>query len=164
MSTEQLIKHIRGQSAPALPSDDSYLFRLGVALYGFAYVANFMTEVAGYLDASDPNLRGNLQALEGGGILDGFRQANKKIKSSNAVTYNRGVETANLFEDLNTRRSDFIHAYPITNTKNEQALWRRHALKSKNLEINNQFLDDFIGDLRAVLDGLYEIRKAVAGI
>ena len=70
-------------------------------------------------------------------------------------------ETANLFEQLNSERSDFVHAYPVTNKKNEQILHRHKDSKNKYFEVNNDFLDSFISRLHDVSNGLYKIRGIV---
>ncbi len=36
---------IREQTRLSLPADDFYLYRLGVALYGFASITSFMIEI-----------------------------------------------------------------------------------------------------------------------
>ncbi|NTZ96947.1 hypothetical protein FCH79_16840 [Pseudomonas koreensis] len=36
---------IRGPTLLALPADDGYVYRLGVALYGFASISSFLAEV-----------------------------------------------------------------------------------------------------------------------
>lgn len=156
---EDSIKQIRSNTRVALPSDDGYIFQLGVALYGFAYVANFMTEVCQYLDPANPTIRGDLQAKEAGKILDGFRQAAKKVKSTHPNAYSESQFAASLFENLNTRRSDIIHSYPITNSASEQTLWRTHSVKNKNFEVTIKFLDTFIADLEKTVDKLYAVRK-----
>ena len=67
---------------------------------------------------------------------------------------------ADLFEQMNSERTDFVHAYPITNKKGQQILHRRDS-KGKYFEVDDDFLDSFIGRLHDVSSGLYAIRKIV---
>lgn len=50
MTIDLNTKAIRGLTRLALPADDGYIYRLGVALYGFASLSSFMSEVAHHLD------------------------------------------------------------------------------------------------------------------
>lgn len=152
---------IKKQTRLALPKDNGYLFRLGVALYGFNSISSFMTEIICHIDKSQNRIQ--LSNLESGKILDIFRQILKKIKSQKQHKEIHAVmnETANLFEQLNSERSDFVHAYPITNKKNEQILHRRKDDKNKYFEVDNNFLDSFISRLYNVSNGLYKIRGIV---
>jgi len=141
----------------ALPVDDSYLYRLGVALYGFAYANNFMTEIITYLDKGADRMQlGNLMS---GQILSAFRNA--------AMIYNDpsirspAKRAGDEFERLNTERTDFVHSGPITNSSGEQILLRRRDDKNKYFEVTNDFLDGFISRLGGVCDALYEIRDIV---
>jgi len=148
---------IRQQTRVALPTDDSYLFRLGVALYGFAYVNSFMTEVITYLDTSADRTR--LGDLTSGSVLDTFRHAAKLCVDPSVMPVAKRV--GDEFERLNSERTDFVHAGPITNAAGDQILHRRVDAKSKYFEVTNDFLDDFIGRLARVCDALYEIRAIV---
>lgn len=155
----QLIKQ---QTRLSLPVDDSYTFRLGVALYSFNLINSFMTEIICHID-KDQN-RTKLLDLESGKILDIFRHTLKEIKRNKKYEgiYLIMSKTASIFEKLNSQRSDFVHSYPITNKKNQQILHRRKDDKGKYFEVDNEFLDDFIGQLHEVSDCLYQIRKIVA--
>lgn len=157
---ESQILSIKGQTRLALPEDSSYLFRLGVALYGFNSINSFMTEIICHID--DSQNRTSLLDFESGKILDVFRQTLKNIKAKKQYKdiYIVMNETANLFEKLNSERSDFVHAYPITNN-NEQILHRRKEDKGKYFEVDNKFLDSFISRLHDVSSGLYKIRSTV---
>jgi hypothetical protein len=152
---------IKEQTRLALPTDDTYLFRLGVALYGFASINSFMTEVICHIDATQN--RTKLQDKMSGQILSSFRQTLENIGAQGIYPsiYDIMENTANLFEVLNTERTDFVHAYPITNSKSEQILHRRKDDKGKYFEADNAFLDDFIKKLTDVSDGLYKIRGIV---
>lgn len=150
---------IKSQTRLALPSDDGYLFRLGIAQYGFASLSSFMTEIACHLDGSLN--RTELQATTGGAILDSFRQSVKKAKQGNPKIGSIGKSAAAIFEILNTERSDFIHSYPITNDAKAQILHRRLDSKGKYFEVTNDFLDKFISQLHDVSNKLYEIRSIV---
>lgn len=158
---ENQILSIKRQTRLALPNDDGYLFRLGVALYGFNSINSFMTEIICHIDDSQSRIA--LLDFESGKILDVFRQTLKNIKSKKQYQdiYVVMNETANLFEKLNSERSDFVHAYPITNKNNEQILHRRKDTKGKYFEVDNKFLDSFISRLHDVSSGLYKIRSIV---
>lgn len=155
MSPEE-VRRIKTQTRLALPDDD-YLYRLGIALYGFSSVASFMTEITALLDKTVN--RTALQEKMGGEILNEFRKRVKKAKASNRSIYQTGMEAAQLFEELNTERSDFVHAYPITSQTGEQILHRRVDLKGKYFEVTNEFLDSFISRLHEVTFKLYAIRE-----
>jgi len=124
------------------------------------FIASFMTEIASLLDKTLN--RTSLQGMMGGGILDNFRASVKKVKPSSGIVYRTGMDAANLFETLNTQRSDFAHAYPITNKEGDQILHRRVDEKGKYFEVTNEFLDSFISRLHEVSSKLYEIRALVA--
>lgn len=49
MNLEELSR-IKRQTLLALPDNDLYLYRLGIAVYGFGSIASFMTEIASLLD------------------------------------------------------------------------------------------------------------------
>lgn len=153
------LKTIRNQTRLALPSDDGYIFRLGVALYGFASLSSFMTEIASHLDPLVD--RTVVQAKTGGDILSAFRSSLKKAKTEIPAIAPSGRLAADMFQALNTRRSDFVHAYPITNDANEQILHRRLDAKGRSFEVTNELLDEFISQLHEVSNHLYEIRKIV---
>lgn len=158
---EKDILTIKQQTRLALPTDDSYLFRLGVALYGFNYINSFMTEIICHIDKNQD--RTKLLDLESGKVLDVFRQTLKNIKSNKQYKSIHTImnDTANIFEKLNSERSDFVHAYPITNKNKEQILHRRKDAKKKYFEVDNDFLDSFISRLHDVSIGLYKIRDVV---
>ena len=152
---------IKKQTRLTLPDDDAYLYRLGVAIYGFASINSFMIEIICHIDQSQSSSKLLLETS--GKILDIFRQTLKILKQNQkyASIHNVMQKTADLFEKLNTERTDFVHSYPITNSKNEQILHRRHDDKEKYFEVDGAFLDRFIKELHNVSSGLYEIRKVV---
>ena len=152
---------IRKQTRLALPKDNTYLFRLGVALYGFNSISSFMTEIICHID--DTKSHSKLVEIESGKVLDEFRKALSSLKKQRILSsiYNDMNSAADLFEKLNTERSDFVHSYPITNKKDEQILHRRKDSKKKYFEVNNDFLDDFITRLYGVSSFLYKIRSVV---
>lgn len=156
MSPEE-VSRIKMQTRLALPDDDYYLYRLGVALYGFNSLADFMTEITSNLDKTVD--RTVLQVMTGGDILDAFRNSVRKVKSSNRRIYKIGIEAAKLFERLNSERSDFVHAYSTTGRNEVQILHRRLDSKGKNFEVTNEFLDSFISRLHEVSNELYDIRE-----
>lgn len=155
------ILSIRKQTRLALPKNNAYLFRLGVALYGFNSINSFMTEIICHIDEKQNKTK--LLDLESGKILDVFRQTLKNIRSKKQYKdiYTIMNETANIFEKLNSERSDFVHSYPITNKKDDQILHRRKDSKKKYFEIDDNFLDNFISQLHDVSSGLYKIRAIV---
>ena len=161
MGKIKILDAIRRQTRLALPSDDTYLYRIGVALYGFNSINSFMIEIICHIDGSQNQTK--LHNLESGKVLDAFRQVLKNIKSSKLFPsiYKKMKEIADIFEGLNTERSDFVHTYPITNSLNEQILHRRQDGKGKYFEVDNNFLDSFIKRLHDVSSGLYEIRAIV---
>lgn len=148
---------IRRNTRVALPEDDAYLYRLGVALYGFASINSFMVEVISYLDPGIDRIHLNNQMS--GKVLDTFRSAVKRWKG--AEISDPATRAAAEFELLNTQRSDFVHSYPITNSLGEQILHRRVDAKGKYFEVTGEFLNDFTQRLALVSDALYEIRAAV---
>lgn len=148
---------LRRSTRLALPSDDSYLFRLGTALYGFASINSFMIEIITHLNPSVPH--NQLVNLMSGKVLDTFRSTVKEWSGADIAEL--ATLAATEFERLNTERSDFVHSYPITNPAGEQILHRRVDDKGKYLEVTNAFLDDFISRLSLVSDSLYQIRKIV---
>lgn len=148
---------IRRGTRVALPSSDAYLFRLGVALYGFAYVNSFMTEIITYLDATAD--RTELLGRQSGQVLNAFRSAAKKWTGLDVSIPAR--RAASEFEWLNTHRSDFVHAYPITSPSGEQILHRRVDAKGRYFEVTEDFLSDFTSRLTHVTDALYEIRSII---
>ncbi|MDD0841172.1 hypothetical protein [Pseudomonas sp. Gutcm_11s] len=149
-------KAIRGLTRLALPADDGYIYRLGVALYGFASISSFMSEVAHHLDPLVD--RTALQAKTGGIILSEFRNSVEKAKVCKPEVEPIGRVAADMFQALNTQRSDIVHAYPITNKARQQILHRRLDKKNRYFEVTNDFLDEFINKLHDVSSKLYEIR------
>lgn len=148
---------VRRDTRVALPSSDVYLFRLGVALYGFASVNSFMTEIITYLDATLD--RTELLGKESGRVLDAFRSA---TKGWTGIDVSEPAKRAAVeFEWLNTHRSDFVHAYPITSPTGDQILHRRADAKGKYFEVTEDFLANFSSRLTRVTDALYEIRAII---
>lgn len=159
MNIEDNIRAVRNLTRAALPKDDAYLFRLGVALYSFASLSSFMAEIASYLD---PTInRTELEAKMGGDILKAFRKSVNTAKAIAPAVGPIGQAAADLFNELNSKRSDFVHAYPITNTSDAQILHRRSDVKGKYFEVTNVFLNGFISRITDVSDQLYEVRKIV---
>ncbi len=161
MNNDEHFGLIRRQTRLALPIDDAYLYRLGVALYGFNSINSFMTEIICHID--NKQNRTELLDMESGKVLNRFRQTLKNIKAEKLFPsiHIPMKHTADQFEKLNTERSDFVHTYPITNKKDEQILHRRKDIKGKYFEVDNDFLDSFISRLHDVSNGLYEIRSVV---
>jgi hypothetical protein len=155
--TNSQLQAIRELTRVTLPVDDGYLFRLGVALYGFASVSGFMLEIVSYLDPSAD--RQAISERPAGAILDEFRSAAKNWKGA-SIKQAAGA-AAKEFERLNSERSDFVHAYPVTGVTGAQILLRRFEEKGKYFEVTDAFLDDFVSRLTGVSDALYAIRDVV---
>jgi hypothetical protein len=161
MSRIEEVQAIRKQTLLELPKDDTYIFRLGVALYGFASINSFMTEIICHIDPQQD--RTALLDATSGSVLNAFRHTLKMMKQKGLFPQiHVNMQTAaDLFEALNTERTDFVHAYPITNTIDKQILHRRKDDKGKYFEVDNDFLDGFISRLHNVSTELYAIRKIV---
>lgn len=159
MNTGNDVNAIRNLARIALPEDDGYLYRLGVALYSFASLSSFMAEIVGYLDPT-VNVT-ELQAKTGGKILGAFTRAVSAAKAHIPALGPVGQVAIDLFTDLNLKRSDIVHAYPITNANNKQILHRRLDVDGKYFEVTNDFLNSFISGIHDVSDQLYDIRKIV---
>gem|GEM_PF-602733 len=156
VSTDAEMKAIRTLTRLALPDDDTYLYRLGIALYGFASISSFMAEVSCHLD---PDLsRSELEKQMGGKLLEMFNQSVKKASSQQPEVEMIGQSAAAIFKTLNAERSDIVHAYPITNLAKEQILHRRKDEQHKYFEVTNEFLDSFISRLHDVSLKLNEVR------
>ncbi|AUG41391.1 hypothetical protein CXP47_16330 [Pseudomonas chlororaphis] len=156
MTIELNTKAIKGLTRLALPADDGYIYRLGVALYGFASLSSFMAELAHHMDPLVN--RTELQARTGGEILSEFRKCVKKAKATKPAVGSIGRAAADMFQALNTRRSDIMHAYPITNQARQQILHRRLDKKNRYFEVTNEILEEFISKLHDVSSLLYDIR------
>jgi len=159
MTIELNTKAIRGLTRLALPADDGYIYRLGVALYGFASLSSFMAELAHHMDPLVN--RTVLQARTGGEILSEFRKCVKKAKATKPAVGPIGRAAADMFQALNTRRSDIMHAYPITNQAKQQILHRRLDDKNRYFEVTNEILEEFISKLHDVSSLLYDIRAII---
>lgn len=152
---------IRRKTRLALPESNDYLFRLGVALYGFASINSFVTEIICHVDNTQN--RTKLLDKTSGEVITVFKKTIDitRIKYPDVVTIME--ETLDLFSILNNQRTDFVHAYPITSSKDgkTQILHRRQDTKNKYFEIDNEFLDNFISNLDKLSDNLYKIRKQI---
>ncbi|WP_032618723.1 MULTISPECIES: hypothetical protein [Pseudomonas syringae group] len=153
MNTDEELQAIKRRVRVALPSSNAYLFRLGIALYGFASISSFMAEVTCHLD---PTLnRTKLEEQMGAGLLNAFRQAVEKGALSYPSVSAPGLLAADLFQTMNAERSDIVHAYPITNPEGEQILHRRKDSQGKYFEVTDVFLDSFSSRLHEVSLQLY---------
>lgn len=163
-STHELdnnLQEIKKLTRIVLPDDDLYLFRLGIALYGFASINSFMCEVIAHLDKNRNHTE--LQDMESGRILSTFRGVLESLKSNNKFIEIQEImqKAADTFDILNQVRNDIMHSYPITNPGGEQILHRRRDCNNKYFEITNEFLESFISQLQDVSAGLYKIREGV---
>ena len=147
------LKNIRNQSRLSLPADDTYLYRLGggVALYGFASINSFMTEIICHIDKNQSRIK--LLDETSGGVIRVFRKTLESIKSSNSfLAIHTEMQTvADLFEQLNFERTDFVHAYPITNTEGDQILYRRKDIAGKYFEVDDDFWIDLLVAYKALV-------------
>src|ERR1035437_4270415 len=161
MIDENRLSSIRSQTGLTLPDDDTYLYHLGVALYGFSWVNSFMTEIICHID--DQQDRTKLLDLESGKVLVKFSETLNRIRTANRFPeiYSDMEQVVELFERLNSERTDFVHAYPITNEKKGLILQRRKDSKRKYFEVTNDFLDSFTSQFNDVVSLLYKIRKVV---
>lgn len=157
MNLENELDEINSYTQIAIPTDKKYVYRLGVALYGFASISSFMAEVTARLD---PSLNHSiLQDGTGATILKNFQKSVNVVRHVNPDIGRSGDEVSNLFESLNFQRTDIIHGYPITNHEENQILHRRKDSHGKYFEVTNEFLDNFISRLSIVNNMLYIIRK-----
>jgi hypothetical protein len=155
------ITSIKKQTRLALPKDDTYLYRLGVALYGFASITSFMVEIICHID--ETQIQSSILEKTSGSALGIFKETLKKIRTENKYTEIHDImeKTAILYAKLNKQRTDFVHSCPITNKEKKQILYRRKDKERKYFEVDNAFLNQFISELHDVSSGLYEIRKVV---
>ncbi|MGI6423589.1 MAG: hypothetical protein ACOX0X_03185 [Candidatus Dojkabacteria bacterium] len=161
MSQTTDLDEIRKQTRVALPSDNAYLFRLGVALYAFNSVNSSLVETICCIDSNQKQTE--LLDLESGKILQRFFEIIRNVKKKSLFSSAHGLmdEVAELFEKANANRSDFVHSYPITNQEEKQILHRRRDSQGKYFEVDNCFLDAFIESLNHIEDFLYKIREEV---
>jgi hypothetical protein len=149
-----LINELRRMTSLALPEDDSYVIKLGIAIYSFASINSFLTEIIRYLDQSQN--RSELLHKESGEILKILRvilRHRPKDKITDELDF-----VAKEFEEYKNFRNDIVHAYPITGKKGKQILHRRLDRADKYFEVTEEFLDAFIGGLPVISQRLYKIR------
>ncbi|ENY79613.1 hypothetical protein C206_01397 [Pseudomonas putida TRO1] len=94
-----------------------------LALYDFAFLSSLMAELAHHMVPLEN--RTALQARTGGEILSEFRKCVKKAKATKPDAGPIGRAAADMFQALDTRRSDIMHAYPIADRARQQILHRR---------------------------------------
>ena len=155
------INLIRSQFRIALPEDDAYIYKLGVAIYSFASVNSFLCEIISTINPKEYN-HTSLQDKTSGKILETFKVTTKRIKDENRLLSIHEVldNAAGLFELLNNHRNDIFHAYPITGSSGTQILHRRKDAAGKYFEIKEKLLDKFIHDTEKLSELLYQIRDA----
>ncbi|WP_144444298.1 hypothetical protein [Caballeronia arationis] len=78
--TDLALDAVRNRTRLALPDDDAYLYRLGVALYGFAKLSSFMAEIACHIDTTLS--RSEVEAGTGGTIRSKFCASATTVSSS----------------------------------------------------------------------------------
>ena len=135
------INPIRSQFRIALPEDDAYIYKLGVAIYSFAFANSFLCEIISIINPEEYN-HTSLQDKTSGQILETFKVTTNRVKAEN------------------NRRNDIFHAYPITGSSGTQILHRRRDVAGKYFEIKEELLDKFIHDTEKLSELLYQIRDA----
>jgi len=155
------INLIRSQFRVALPEDDGYIYKLGVAIYSFASVNSFLCEIISTINPEEYN-HTSLQDKTSGQILETFKVITDRVKAENRLQSIHEVldNVAGLFELLNNRRNDIFHAYPITGSSGAQILHRRKDAAGKYFEITEELLDKFIHNTEKLSGLLYQIREA----
>lgn len=155
------INRIRSQFRIALPEDDGYIYKLGMAIYSFASVNSFLCEIISTINPEEYN-HTSLQDKTSGQILETFKVTTNRVKAENRLRSIHKVldNTAILFESLNNRRNDIFHAYPITGSSGVQILHRRRDVAGKYFEIKEELLDKFIHDTEELSRLLYQVRDA----
>lgn len=156
------INLIRSQFRIALPEDDAYIYKLGVAIYSFASVNSFLCEIISTINPKEYN-HTSLQDKTSGQILETFKVTTKRVKDENRLLSIHEVldRTATLFESLNNHRNDIFHAYPIIGSSETQILHRRKDAAGKYFEIKEKLLDEFIHNTEKLSELLYQIRNAI---
>ena len=155
------IRGARNLSRLALPEDNSYLFRIGVAVYGFASLNSFLCEIIAHLDPSQNHTA--LQDKHSSDILDKFNKTSRnlmKLKQYPEI-HTALQEVSHDFKYLMDARNDIMHSYPITSPTGAQILHRRKDKSGKYFEVTNVFLNDFIMKFNKMSGNLHKIRFAV---
>lgn len=141
----------------ALPENDAYIVKLGIAVYSFASINSFLTEIMCYLDTSLN--RTELQSKDSGAILSILKKIiDVKPRDSKSDDLDYIVKE---FEKYKNFRNDIVHSYPITTSDGEQILHRRLDRENKYFEITEEFLDSFIKGLPEISSRLYKIRDSL---
>lgn len=144
----------------ALPEDDSYIVKLGIALYSFASVTTFLCEIISYnLDKSIN--RAKLQELEAGGILKKLISVDAK-RPVDEITPDIDFVIAK-YGEYKDARNDIFHANCITGSSGKQILHRTRK-DGTNFEVTEEYLNSFIGDFSEINNKLYKIRSYCWGI
>lgn len=154
------IDKYRKLTRAALPEDDSYIVKLGIALYSFASVTSFLCEIISYnLDASIN--RTKLQEYEAGKILQTLKDiANQR--EFDDITSDIDFVIAQ-YEKYKDARNDIFHAYCITGSSGKQILHRTRK-DGTSFEVTEEFLNSFIDDFSEISDRLYKIRTFCRGV
>lgn len=80
---EKDYKSARKITRLALPIDDSYLYNLGVALYGFNSINSFMIEIICHANQNESSIK--LIQLTSGGVLNKFRSTLSYLKKGDCL-------------------------------------------------------------------------------
>lgn len=153
---DHIINNFRTMTRLALPEDDAYIVKLGIALYVFASINSFVTEILCLLDSSLDRVR-LLESTSGriAKLLEKQQSNNKDLSLSRYLN-----DVTAWFGNYKDLRNDIMHSYPITNDRGEQILHRRYG-KDKYFEIDGVFLDSFISEAEKISDALYSIRSVL---
>lgn len=155
--TASTISKLRKMTRLALPEDDSYIVKLGIATYSFASIVTFLAENMCYLGSGID--RNKLQAKEAGKILEVLKSIQNK-RAEDEITADIQFVVDN-FSDFKNLRNDILHATCITGSNNKQVLYRSY--KGRNFAITESFLDSFIVITPEISNKLYSIRDHVWG-
>lgn len=148
------ITDLRRVTRIPLPEDDNYVYSLGIAIYAFNYLTNFLSEVITYIDPLIS--RSSLERLSAGEVLTVFNKARMLIESPGLTDCAARVALA--YQELKDQRNDIIHANPVTGSDGMQVLYRNQETKTKHFEVAENFILNFCCRLDALVDDLEIIR------
>ena len=150
--TQAILKEYRQMTRLALPENDAYIIKLGLATYSFASILTFLLENIGHLDPSVDH--SNLSNKEAGIILLALKEI-QETREADEITEDIEliIEEFGKFKNL---RNDIMHSYCVTGTTGIQILHRSN--KEGSFEITEAFLDEFIIAAPDISTRLYKIR------
>lgn len=149
-----MLSEYRNMIRVPLPENDSYVIKLGVALYSFAYTTTFLCEIISY--HLDKNIdRGKLQGSDAGSILHTLRCVQSK-REMDQIT--KDIQfTIDKYEEYKNIRNDLMHSYCVTGGDGQQTL-HRNRKDGTDFEVTEDYIDSFIADFSEILDKLEKIR------